>query len=521
MKNISRATILFILAVFFSLQSFAIALPVNYGINVFESNIGARAAGLGGASSYISDEKDPVISNPACLQNAEGIALSFRDSKNLSIFQIFSFNSSTMALGLVTKNESNLQIGGISNSYSNNYAALSYTREIPYATLGVSAKYFLFEQFNQGASTKTGTGWDADIGVQTSPYNWLKLGVLVQNFMPKDFLGGGSNNWSTGLSEGIPAIYRLGTGIKMFGEDSIFTNFDLWKTTIGLEAEKVSDASVPVMFHAGCEINASDDLKFRLGMDQQMRDNAVESMFTFGIGMNLNNWSLNAAYAPNLSGNNTVLSTYYNQKVKAAETPAIQLKSIKVEFPPDNFITDEAIVNVKGETEGLSIKINGLEAYVDQANKFDVQVPLYVGKNMIEISGIYNGQKTSAAIRKVLRKTKVIFSGQTQPLIKEKVESLATLGVIETSTDKEYNADEKITRAEFAMWLIKAKNLAVPGLSKDPFPDVKIGTVQAPYISAVVSRGLMSPDPDGNFRPYDGLDQSEAANILKKFDELK
>lgn len=104
---------------------------------------------------------------------------------------------------------------------------------------------------------------------------------------------------------------------------------------------------------------------------------------------------------------------------------------------------------------------------------------------------------------------------------KQTLEGLATLGVIQIPAKKEFEAEERITRAELAVWLVRARSLDLARVDRAPFPDVPADSWSAPYIKTVAQIGLMKPFADGKFHPQEGIRESEGMEILKKFDELK
>jgi len=74
---------------------------------------------------------------------------------------------------------------------------------------------------------------------------------------------------------------------------------------------------------------------------------------------------------------------------------------------------------------------------------------------------------------------------------KEKLKNLATLGIIDIEPEKEYKLEERITRGELAIWLVRAKTLPLLRIEEDPFKDVPCVT------------------------------ETEGIEILKRFNELR
>jgi hypothetical protein len=102
---------------------------------------------------------------------------------------------------------------------------------------------------------------------------------------------------------------------------------------------------------------------------------------------------------------------------------------------------------------------------------------------------------------------------------KQKVAELVTLGVVEVAPGTQFKLDASLTRGDLAAWLARASGAVLPRVSADLYSDVKRGDPLAPFIKVVVEAGLMSPFPDGTFRPNDVIDRAVAAQVSARIEE--
>jgi len=254
--------------------------------------------------------------------------------------------------------------------------------------------------------------------------------------------------------------------------------------------------------------------------------------------------------------------------------------------PANHCITTEASVVISGTVKGvLSVKINGVDAYVDDTGLFQVEMPLSMGKNLILIQGV-SGKKKLFIKRKVLRRQR-IFIAQEPVLLSEKktlydmeknlydkaiqiqsqetieglsgdqkdqleeqkqqlVEESAKIDqmkqdiakkLAELDKDKKnvtalaslgilkpsdkVNLDDKIVRAELAIIAVKAKGLPIEDVADDVYKDVPRDFWAAAYIKAAVDNGIMKPYPDGSFKPLAWVTQAEGKAFFDKLKSIK
>lgn len=95
----------------------------------------------------------------------------------------------------------------------------------------------------------------------------------------------------------------------------------------------------------------------------------------------------------------------------------------------------------------------------------------------------------------------------------ENVNLVKALGLVELGRYGEYNAEEYMSRLEFAGVLAKVFNIT-EYKDEQLFKDVPLGTKNAGYIGRAYQLGIFSGDGSGNFRPYDTITYVEAVKSI-------
>lgn len=575
------------LLILIAVSGVASALPENYGIYAFEPRFGARAYGIGGIVSISGGDENVCLANPAGIIRARGIFFSLKDFNSYSIADYFGAGPGAAGIGLVTRQVPDTSISGTIYTFSSSYLFTQYAQEVLGLSLGASLKFLFTEDLISGTTRKSGSGWDADLGISTRPVPWLNIGMLLENGLASGTMGGGTNRWNDNTEEGFPSSLRAGLGIKLTGKDAIFRGAGIKDAMIAFESETSPGGDKPPLMHAGIEFKPNEQLYFRAGLDQRMSDNVRSTIITLGIGTKFEDWNQDLAYNSGSRFGSIIFSALFAPYVP--ESIKMKKKTIimNVYEPKDDIATDSDRIIVSGETNAAAVKINGLDVFLDQKGKFRAEMPLYMGKNLVQIKGIYDYDE-AVVNRHILRKIKIkmreveqiekkkeaVRSRQDQILKKEieiasiisdpnaganektaakaekerlegeikmladsetkiasaekeargkqqKIESLATMGVIDVKSGKEFESEDMITRAELSVWLVKAKGLSVPSLSKSVFPDVGSDYWAAPYIEAAIKHGLMKPLADGKFHPEEGVRESESSEIMERFDGLR
>ncbi|WP_158299537.1 right-handed parallel beta-helix repeat-containing protein [Paenibacillus antri] len=98
----------------------------------------------------------------------------------------------------------------------------------------------------------------------------------------------------------------------------------------------------------------------------------------------------------------------------------------------------------------------------------------------------------------------------------EGIMRLQALGWVGGYEDGTFRPDRSVTRAEFIAVLIRALKLKPAGSFTVPFRDVPADYWATDEIAAGRSVGLLAGDPDGAFRPNDGMTRAEAASVLAR-----
>lgn len=83
---------------------------------------------------------------------------------------------------------------------------------------------------------------------------------------------------------------------------------------------------------------------------------------------------------------------------------------------------------------------------------------------------------------------------------------------------EEYNADDPVTRAEFAKIMCQLVNLSktaqISYSGKCTFPDVDENSEFTPYINLCAERGILHGFEDGTFRPEEHISVVQAAKLI-------
>jgi hypothetical protein len=94
--------------------------------------------------------------------------------------------------------------------------------------------------------------------------------------------------------------------------------------------------------------------------------------------------------------------------------------------------------------------------------------------------------------------------------------ALKERGIISGYPDGNFHPDDSVTRADMAVMLAKAKQLASKSGGSTGFPDVPTSYWAAGAIEAAKAAGYLQGYPDGSFRPEQGVSRAEAAVLLDK-----
>ena len=94
------------------------------------------------------------------------------------------------------------------------------------------------------------------------------------------------------------------------------------------------------------------------------------------------------------------------------------------------------------------------------------------------------------------------------------VEALASRAIISGKGDGTFAPDATMTRAEFAVIVVRA--LGLEGKTTDAFTDVPAGQWYAPYVGTASTYGVISGVGGGRFNPYGTITRQEAASMVAR-----
>lgn len=94
------------------------------------------------------------------------------------------------------------------------------------------------------------------------------------------------------------------------------------------------------------------------------------------------------------------------------------------------------------------------------------------------------------------------------------VEALASRAIISGKGDGTFAPDATMTRAEFAVIVVRA--LGLEGKTTDAFTDVPAGQWYAPYVGTASIYGVISGVGGGRFNPYGTITRQEAASMVAR-----
>ncbi len=258
------------------------------GLAFLKLGVGARAGGLGGAFSAVSDDATATFWNPAGLTYSHRAQVAFthtewvQDITNEFLAFIFPAFRGTIGLSVYANN-----VGGIERrinpsdepigTVEANDIALGFS----YATsinsslkAGLTVKYLYEKIFIESAA-----GYAFDFGLIFQPFsNSLRLAVVAQNL--------GSMNKLRAVSINLPKTVRLGV--------SYLLALDEISGTVLLTADGVKVIEADFRGGFGVELQFKDRLAVRVGYQTGLSQQA----FGGGLGLKINRYHLDYGFTP-------------------------------------------------------------------------------------------------------------------------------------------------------------------------------------------------------------------------------
>lgn len=223
-------------------------------------DIGARAAGMGGAMAGLADDVSAVFYNPAGLakQNPVQFGVEHVLLFNDTMFDFLGFAMPVQEIGnigvsVVMLNSMNFDVrdelyqpASIANSISQGAVFVSYARDVM-SDLSVGANVKVAYENIFGHS---GTGVGIDIGGLYTPLPELQVGLFINNALSPKV-----------MSDVYPAGVTLGLGGKLFN-DALLLDADVSQ----------SFGNQGVKWKIGGQVDVYENMAFaRAGLDDEMR----------------------------------------------------------------------------------------------------------------------------------------------------------------------------------------------------------------------------------------------------------
>ena len=539
------------------------AALTELGILPFKLESGARPLGMGSGFIAAAEDVNAAFWNPGGLPWAKVISLNLTNFENISAGQAYPTGfGQTVGISFYRSGVRGLPgVGGSGESYvSDNIFVLSVGTKasiLPWFAgdklaqntgIGLNLKILTGQTLGQtGVPDRTAHGVEADLGVLCKYKRWLSFGGTVSNFIPlSDTLG--ALIWNDGKVDSAPAALKLGVAAKLIGDvwSPYYLENQVLLATADLELSRVFDPAVLL----GTEYNYGGIYYLRGGLSARPQRGAM----SMGGGLHYVSWGLDmAVYSDYLKGDILYqFSVLYFPEEWSFER-RIEKKYAAIEIqepisdiePAEDAVTYDDRVLIKGRVKPeVTVKVNGREVFLDASRYFGVQIPLQQGKNLVQIEGYHKDGKITID-RKIFRKAKVLIAEESSvkkevasartsqekqkaaekqkvlEVRRAKVENLVTMGVVDTTPDKQFSLEAPITRGEMITWLVKAANMPIPKITRDLFTDVLRDDPQAPFIKAAVDRGFVKAFSDGTFRPDEPVTELEGKNIFRKFGVIK
>ncbi|MFA5876136.1 MAG: hypothetical protein WC901_05615, partial [Candidatus Margulisiibacteriota bacterium] len=295
-------------------------------IDIGDIGVGARPLGMGKAVAGLVSDNSAIFLNPAGLASVKRLNILTMSAKMLSDVDYITLAvSSPVARGTLGFGIISAGVGGIPITFINGYGSPESTGNsssygsklfiLTYAVdgkdisnsdflkrlkVGGNLKYYLQDFSNAGASFEgaSGSGFNIDLGMQLALNRWVNLGGMLQNALVS--AAGGGFSWSNGSSaEQIPTIFKMGVGLKLWGEDAPY-QVQAQELSLDVDTDIYTSSGRPNLWHAGLEWWPVEKLAVRLGLDQ--KDDTTNGTWgsknnlTTGVGLTYAGFIFDYAY---------------------------------------------------------------------------------------------------------------------------------------------------------------------------------------------------------------------------------
>ena len=167
-----------------------------------------------------------------------------------------------------------------------------------------------------------------------------------------------------------------------------------------------------------------------------------------------------------------------------------------------------------GQTTRVSVNNDGVEgygsSYKPSLSQDGLKVAYYSNANNL-VSGD-NNDVQDVFLTKTLIFSDVFFDHWAYPYI----EAIAVAGLTGGYPDGTYRPENRVTRAEMAVFLLKGMGVTAPPLDgSHPFPDIDLHWAEI-FIEELYDQGITGGYDDGTYRPENRVTRAEMAVFLLK-----
>ncbi|BBI30845.1 FG-GAP-like repeat-containing protein [Cohnella abietis] len=211
----------------------------------------------------------------------------------------------------------------------------------------------------------------------------------------------------------------------------------------------------------------------------------------------------------------------------AALTPTFTLGTFSYTSSVTNDIGSVGVTPTLADTKAtVKLRVNGSTPIAVTSGGTSGTLPLNVGTNVIDVtvtaedgtSQSYTITLTRQAASGAELQPKCTFTDIQQHWAKAEICEAADLGIVEGVNANTFAPDRTVTRAEFAVMLLRALQIPISEQSGTlPFSDKEsIPSWAASTIHIGVAEGMLEGYTDGTFRPHQTITRSEMATMIAK-----
>lgn len=292
----------------------------------------ARSISLGQSYIALANDSSSIFLNPAGLSDISKNQICslrstlFNDVNYTVLSWAFLYDNSNFGIGWANSSLSGIPLTTWTNisgvlrpqiygytDYSSSVFVASYgtkldkifgIEKLKNISIGLNLKYFT-QSFSEGFTSlegASGAGVDLDLGVKLRASSFMDIAMVVTNVLPQS-IGGGFVWKRNSITENIPTSIKVGSSIRLFGENSAFQKIKqdlIW--LIDLERQ-VDTNSTNILLHSGIEWKPINLLSLRLGIDQQnnaqTNNLSPQTNLTYGVGINIAQVAFDYAFYSN------------------------------------------------------------------------------------------------------------------------------------------------------------------------------------------------------------------------------